>query len=449
MTPGADATAARATQVVGVCLVATFVVAVQRTTGVGSYDLWAALVFIPLLVLLSAHLIGRAARIEPDAFVVRVLVLAFVLKVLATLARYWMAFGLYGGAADAAEYDEQAERLAGHYRQLDFSADLGRDLVGTGFIRALTGVLYAVTGPSIFVAYAMYAWMGFWGLYFFYRAFRTAVPDGNRRRYAVLVLLLPSMLFWPSGLGKEAWMTLGLGLASFGAARLLTWERGWLLPLAAGLLATVMVRPHITAAFFAGVAVAVVVARPRKAARPVSPLAQALLVSALLVVGVAIVGRSAEFLGVEEVTVTNVDAAIEDTRERTSQGGSQYEAATVNSPADLPWAAVSVLFRPFPHEAAGGAALVASVEGVALLILVLWSLGRTSRWWRHPRDHPYLILCLVYATLFIYAFSHFSNFGLLTRERVQVLPFVLVFLALGRRRAATAARPADHKEALA
>jgi hypothetical protein len=32
--------------------------------------------------------------------------------------------------------------------------------------------------------------------------------------------------------------------------------------------------------------------------------------------------------------------------------------------------------------------------------------------------------------LFIYGFSSFANFGILTRQRVQVLPFVVVLLCL-------------------
>jgi len=450
MPAGTGATIIRSTQVTGACLVAAYVLLVQWATRNASYDLWGALVFIPLLVLVSAHLISRVGRIEQDDFILRLLIVAFVLKAMATVARYLMAFELYDGVADAAGYDAQGERLAEHYRQGDFTADLGRDLVGTGFIRALTGVIYAVTGPSIYVAYAVYASLGFWGLYFFYRAFRTAVPDGDRHRYALLVLLLPSMLFWPSGLGKEAWMTLGLGLAALGAARLLASERGWLLPLSAGLLATIMVRPHITAALFAGIAVALVLKRPRGPATPLSPLARVAMVAAVFVVGVVVVNRSAEFLGVEEVTAANVDAAIEDTQERTAMGGSQYEAAPVNSPQDLPWAAVSVLFRPFPHEVDGGTALVAAIEGSVLLLLVLLSVRRGSGWWRRLRSHPYLLVCVVYAGLFVYAFSNFANFGLLTRERVQVLPFVLVFLALNPRRRdhPSPTRPPVHKESL-
>ena len=53
-----------------------------------------------------------------------------------------------------------------------------------------------------------------------------------------MIFFLPSLLFWPSGIGKEAWMTLGLGLASYGAARLLVHKPGGFPVLALGLLAT-------------------------------------------------------------------------------------------------------------------------------------------------------------------------------------------------------------------
>ena len=420
----------RTTQVLGVCLIAGYVLLVQRASLGDDYNLWGGLVVIPLLVVLSAHLIVRAGRIENDEVFVRLLVAAFALKALATVARYMMAFVLYDGVADAAGYHEEGARLAASYRGGDFGADLGADLIGTGFIRALTGVLYAVTGPSIYVAYACYAWMGFWGLYFFYRAFRVGVPDGDRRRYAVLVLFLPSMLFWPSGLGKEAWMTLGIGLTALGAARLLAGHRHWMLPLGGGLLATIMVRPHITAALFAGIALAVVLRRSHRPNTPLTPLARACVIAAVTAVGFLIVTRAATFLGVDEVTVSNVDAAIQDTQASTSQGGSEFDAEPVNSPVDLPWAAVSVLFRPFLFEVHSPQALIAAAEGTVLLALLVMSVPRMRGMLRRLRREPYLIVCLGYTLLFVYAFSNFSNFGLLTRERVQVLPFVLVFLAL-------------------
>jgi len=46
---------------------------------------------------------------------------------------------------------------------------------------------------------------------------------------------------------------------------------------------------------------------------------------------------------------------------------------------------------------------------------------------------------MVYLALFVFAFSTIANFGILARERTQLLPFFLVLLAIpaGRRAGAT------------
>ena len=46
------------------------------------------------------------------------------------------------------------------------------------------------------------------------------------------------------------------------------------------------------------------------------------------------------------------------------------------------------------------------------------------------RRSPYLAFCVSYVLLFVVAFSSFGNFGILTRQRVQVFPFFLVLLAV-------------------
>ena len=201
--------AATAVAVSGVVIIASYVTLTAWAATGATYEVWSALLFIPLLLLVSLPMLARAGARDPDPRFIRLLVLAFVLKCFSTVARYLMAFVLYDGVADASLYDTEGERLAEQYRDGNFDAEIGRRFVGTGFIRVFTGAIYTVTGPSIYVGYAVYGWLGFWGLYFLYRAFRVAVPDGDAHRYALLVLFLPSMLFWPSGLGKEAFMTFG------------------------------------------------------------------------------------------------------------------------------------------------------------------------------------------------------------------------------------------------
>ena len=132
--------------------------------------------------------------------------------------RYFVAFGVYG-VADAARYMQEGAQFATRFHHLDFAVG---PITGTHFPSILTGLVYSVTWPTRIGAFLVFSWIGFWGLFLFYRAFTIAVPEGRRKTYARLVFFMPSLLFWSSSVGKEAWMLFGLGLAAFGAARLLT-----------------------------------------------------------------------------------------------------------------------------------------------------------------------------------------------------------------------------------
>lgn len=419
-----------ALQPAGIALVAAYVGVVHVVGLTEDYDAWAGLVVMPLLVLVNLHLILRVSRRQEDRWLRKVLMWGFVLKALGTVARYVMAFVVYEGVSDAAAYHAEGARLAESYRQGDFGEDIGSELVGTGFVRVATGALYSVTGPSIFVAYAFFATLSFWGLYFFVQAFRQAVPSGDVRRYALLVFFLPSMLFWPSALGKDAWMTFTIGLAMLGAGRLLSWRTGWLLPLTAGLVGTAVVRPPITAAILAGVAIAWVVRKRMRPGTAFTPIAGLAMVAALVIGGVVVVNQAAAFMQVESISSESVQQARDTTTVQTAQGGSEFDAQPVESPLDMPMATVSVLSRPFLFEANNIQTMIAALEGTLLLGLVALSLPRMRGILKRLRVEPYLLLCVVYVLLFVYGYSNMANFGILTRQRVQVLPFVLVFVAL-------------------
>ena len=98
------------------------------------------------------------------------------------------------------------------------------------------------------------------------------MPHGDHYRYALLVLFLPSLLYWPSALGKDAWMVLGLGLISYGVARFL--NRSVLigaLSFVPGMVGIVYVRPHVALVVFAGLLLAALLAKPKRPS-PASPL---------------------------------------------------------------------------------------------------------------------------------------------------------------------------------
>ena len=418
--------------VAGAVAVAGYLFALGWAMNDASYEVWSALVLVPVLALISVPMIRRAARTDEDPSLVVFLGVALALKLVGAYVRYLVAFDVYGGVADASAYHEWGTTVAESIHGGDWDLDVGRDATDAGFIRLITGYLYVLIGPTKLGGFFVFSWLGFWGMYLLYRAFRVSLPEGDHRRYRLLLFFLPSMIFWPSSIGKEAFVTFTLGLCAYGGAKLLDHQRGAVLPLALGLWATAMVRSHMALLFFGALAIGYLLRRSRTRSATAPALKMAGL-ALLVVVGSFFVGRFESQFDVEGVSTDSVDQVLDRTKEQTQQGGSEFGGADGRSISDLPAAAVAVLFRPFPYEASNAQTLFASLEGVVLIVLVARS-GRSFR--AVPRmvlQVPYVALVATYTIGFIIAFSSFGNFGILARQRVQLFPFALVLLALTER----------------
>jgi hypothetical protein len=340
-----------------------------------------------------------------------------------------VTYNVYDGNADATTYHRYGVVLSQQYRRGDFDVVLGAGSASTHFMKLVTGVVYTVTGPTRIGGFAVFATASFWGLYLVLRAFQIALPAGDAKRYALLIFFLPSMLFWPSSIGKEAWMTLALGLIAYGAARIFTHQRRGYLPLLLGLAAALTVRPHVAvvviAALFAGYLV-----RPRhRFAAFGGSFGKVVGVLVLAVIGVIAAQQMQDALHLGSSSSFN--EALDVAQERTDEGGSSFAAARIHSPLDVPWAAVTVLFRPFPFEADNAQSMVSALEGLALIGLFAASARRLTRVPALALRSPYVAFAFVYSMIFVFAFSSFGNFGIITRQRVQLFPFVLVLLCLG------------------
>lgn len=414
--------------VVGLAVGGCYMCLLMWAIGHTNYEIWGSLLLVPLLIGVSAPFLIRSGVRELGHGLAQLLVLALVLKLLSALARYYMAYEIYDGVADSEGYHTAGQALAVLLRHGGYEQPPG-PLPGTAWISVVTGVVYAIFGVSKLGGFFVFSWIGFWGLFLFFRGFCIGFPHGDRRRYAVLVLLLPSLLFWPSSIGKESWMMLMLGASAYGTARLLTRHRGGLPVILLGLSGAAVVRPHMALLVLASVLVGYVV-RPSSGVNVLAPVAKLGVVLVLVAAGTVLVMQAERFFGVEQAGSGSVSDVLDRTTARTEQGGSSFETRPVRSPVDLPFAAVNVLFRPFPHEARNLQSLVAALEGLGLMVLVLLARRRLRALPRVLRRNPFLVFALVYTLLFVIVFSSFSNFGILTRQRVQVLPFLLVFLAL-------------------
>ncbi len=396
-----------------------------------SYDYWGAVWLAPLLVAISLPILLRRTNIERDRLIGPILVAALVLKLVAAFVRYFLTTGLY----ERADFDRYAASgialrnalLEGDTSTLDLGTGSG---AGTRFIETVAGVIYTLIGPSLMGTFLIFSWLSFWGLYCFYRAFCVAIPDGDAKRYALLLFFLPSMLFWPSSIGKEAWMTFALGLAVYGSALLLTRRRGATLYLVLGLAGILVVRPHMAVLVVAGLGLGYLL-------RALNPQRVVTMGKIRTLLGLGVIGvitllvtrQVSQFFGIDEFNLESATNTLEEVERRTSTGGSDF-TGTGPSLSNLPLNIITVLFRPFIFEAHNLQALMTAVEGIVLMMLFVLALPRLRSLPKRVIKQPYIAYCATYVILFCFMFSAFQNFGNLVRQRVLVFPLVLVFLAL-------------------
>jgi hypothetical protein len=417
---------------IGLAAIAVYFAVLAHAVGAWPYDEWMVLILAPALLAVGAVIVTAVTRDDEQPLTV-LIVVALAVKLAASFVRYYVTLSLYG-SGDAIAYDRAGTDIAASFHRGELAlTELLTMRQGTGFIDDLTGLLYALTGPSRLGGFLTYSFVGFWGLFLFHRAARIGLPEGSQRRYAILVFFLPSLVFWPSSIGKEAVMLLSLGLCAYASARILERRRGGWLGLVAGAGLGFMVRPHVPVVVLAALAVAVAFRRRRGRPSVLGPVGRVVAIVALMAAMAFTLGRAVDrLLPSSEATSTTeaVDELLDRAESGTAGGGSQIDRPTPNTPLDYPAAVISVLFRPTILEADSAGNIAAALETTVVLALFVLSWKRLRNVPATAWRRPYVLFCLVYTGIFAFAWSSFANLGALARQRVQVWPFVLVLLAV-------------------
>lgn len=398
---------------------------------------------VPLAGLLlagaAARRIGR--RHPGEDWVGRWLVLAVAVKLTAAYLRYQVLVNEYEGVGDATYYDDLGRQFASAWLGSGSAPEL-ENLRQHNFISWFTGVVYYLFGSNMMTGFLTFGLLAVAGSYLWYRATVDAVPNVDKRLYLGLVLFLPSMAYWPAGIGKESLMQLAIGMLALATAYLFRHRLASSLAIgAAGGWLLWAVRPHLLALVMVAVGCAYVGGRVRAGdhglrgimARPVGLLAVALLM------GFA-VSQSADFLGIEDLSVRSIEAELDEATERSSGGTSGFDTGGNSlNPIYLPQGAVTVLLRPFPWETDSSLQLLASLESVLLAAFLVVRVASLTTALARGRTTPFLLYSWVLVLLYAATFSSFSNFGVIVRQRSLVLPALFVLIAVRPARTSSAA----------
>jgi len=390
-----------------------------------SIPLFSAASTVALILVVDYILILHCTR--RHSWLRRLMSVAFLAKVAAAGLYISMVVRLYNYAADMPHYFYVAQGYATNYQQLG-TLTFPTPLFGTNFVPFLAQCIFTVTGISMPVAMVIFASMAFWGAYFMYRAFSIGFPQATRfDLLATLVFLLPSCVFWTASISKDAVVMLGSGLATYGFARVhqhINLQGYFFLAVGLGIVMTV--RPHMAGILAVALIFPYLFGGHRTG---VGGLAMKIIgLPALAALTFMFITRAETYVEIRDVSEST--SALMHVAKNNMMGGSTYGGSLASRLALAPF----LLIRPFPFEVHNFQAAFASLEGLGLLVLIWRRRRALYGTLRTIRSNPFAMFLALYTMEFTIIFAAATtNFGLLNRQRVMLIPFaVMLFLGDSR-----------------
>lgn len=386
----------------------------------------------------------------------RMLLLALAAKTVAAVALMWV-MKYYYGYGDMLSFLRQGHGIV---RYLEYSGFSGlQDVIAvifqqevqipvrlqgvgrtTGTMSALSGLLLYIL-PSDWAVSIAFAMMGFAGQVALTIALWKQVLDQHWKVVAISCLFVPSLAFWSAGVVKETLAIGGLGLFTLSLAWLL--EKRVSVSVVVGLAGVALIwlsKPFVLLALACGVAAGGYVWRSSRSGGGVRirPVALAFWV----VLGFAALFAIGEVFPRYAIANMAEQVAIEQSKFERVSGGSDFEVESFADRSLLeqvlfsPIALVTSWFRPFVFEAENVVMLANAFESTVFLVLFLLVFRRNGfRLVGRVLSSPTLSYALVIACVLGMGVGlTTTNMGSLSRYRIPMLPFfVLWLLVLSRK----------------
>jgi len=304
-----------------------------------------------------------------------------------------------------------------------------------GFFAILTGGTYS----GVALIFALVSFSGLWAMYM---AFCKLFPK-QVFGLAVAILFIPSTIFWGSGILKDT-ITFGmLGWSTAALIHLLYWQRRvwlWALVLVFSLLLIYNIKEYIVLSFIPAAIIWMYFVFIKKVSNKMLRLLIApfviLLMLSLSAYTVFKLGESSQRYSIEGLAETARITAYDIGRWTGRNAGSRYDLgdfdSSFSSMISLAPAAINVsLFRPYLWEVRSPLMLLASLEGLVLLVVTIALFFRMIWHKINVFKSPAAWFAMVFSLTFAFAVGISTyNFGTLFRYKVPLMPFYAILLVL-------------------
>lgn len=305
---------------------------------------------------------------------------------------------------------------------------------GTPAVVAINSVFVFGLGLSLLGAFLVNNIFGFLGLLAFKGALDFAVINKGKylKLLVWLIVLLPSISFWSSAMGKDSISFMATGFALWAALKLE--KRAALMAFAIFMM--FLVRPHMAGMLIIALALSMVLSAK------VSLLRRIVLGTAALAIAAALVPFALQYAGVSDPSSAEAVMEYMEGRQGANMGGgSSVDIASMSLPMKL----FSYVFRPTLLDARNVFGLAAAFDNLILLFLFIaggyalvkkkvtdLSVNRKFMW--------------IYVTLawFVLAMTT-ANLGIAVRQKWMFAPmliFLLISLIGKEKKSVTAPTPA-------
>lgn len=326
---------------------------------------------------------------------------------------------------------------ATNYFSLSFSEDLDSGF-GTPSVVFIASLLTQGFGLSFLGCSLVFQMFGFLGLLSFDGALRQVTKDKSAmmKIIASMVVLLPSISFWSSGLGKDPISFCSMGLALWSSLSLR--KRGLILLVA--VLAMISVRPHMAGIMVLGLTSSFVIQRGILFHQRV------ILGTAALIAAIVLVPFGLDYAGVGvDPTASDVMSFVEKRQSLNMHGGGAVDISNMSLPVQM----FSYLFRPTLIEANNFFSLAAAFDNTILLFLFVvgcWALIRKPLP-AHLADHNRMFLWFYSLGAWLILAMTTANLGIALRQKWMFAPMLIFLLisVIGRSRLPVEPEPAALK----
>lgn len=379
--------------------------------------------------------------------------IAFLAHIVATLAQVWIHLYYYG-YGDMVTYFREGTAVAEllrhdfwHYAPQLLQAvfhqrpdiDFGITGVGhsTGTLGSLASFFAYFTGDSLYASCLITSLLSFCGLIALYAAFPPAISRTYQNRLLISCLMIPSVVFWSSGIIKEAIALAGLGFATYGIFKVFDESRRIpaAISLSAGFILVGLTKSYLLGPLVLASGAWFYATKTKESGQTIKPtyLITALAVSMLAIIGIGELFPRYALDNLTEQISRQQTIVQQQTAGSSSAIFESTDASAKTQLRNLPVATFSVLFRPFFFEAHNIMAFINALETTLITIFFISIVRRRTLrdCWHNLISSPMLVYCLVFTMLCAVGVGLTTvNLGTLSRYRMPMMPFYLILLSV-------------------